>query len=210
MRPYPIYLIIITGIIFFQCGSKIVPLQSSCVHHDLYIKVLPQEQTLLAKDTLQLQYSEMTNEFYFFLNRALTIRQIKVGDQDLDFEVISDFDQRAQLHDSVLYKVNFPKSLFPTNIQIWYEGSFSASQGVDIDEKTCEIDQNTVALTGDLCWYPRTLEDKSTFSVKAYIPDNMNLASNADFVYSEQSNDSLLCLWEQTEPMEQLDIYSLN
>ena len=208
---------------FLSCKKSPVKILNDISSHNLKVKLIPDEHKIIAIDTLQIEYRENTNTVYFFLHQSLQIEKICVGNQQLTYEIIpSDKFNKNQFLNSVnntvyLYKVLLPKSLFPQNIQIWYQGVIAGNYLTGGDKNSngysaqndCCIDHNRINLPGQKFWYPSLPDSKASYKLTSLTPAGLPVITSGSLIFHEQRNDSLISIWEQKIPIESINITSV-
>ncbi|MBN2412107.1 hypothetical protein JXQ31_10490 [candidate division KSB1 bacterium] len=211
---------------FLSCKKSPEKILTDICSHNLQIKLIPDDHRIIAKDTLKIEYREQTNSVYFFLHQSLQIEKIRVGNQQLSYEIIPR-DKFAQIEFSSnvndinpvnLYKIHLPKSLFPQNIQIWYQGVIAGKHPVDSPghsnrysvQKNCCIEQDRVHLPGEKFWYPSLPESKATYKLTSLTPADLPVITSGSLIFHEQRNDSLISIWEQKVPIQSITVTAGN
>jgi len=214
---------------FLGCKKSSVKILNAISSHNLKIKLVPDEHKLIAIDTLQIEYREETNTVYFFLHQSLQIEKICVGNQKLNYEIIPhrNFEQfkkapfikdKNDTNQVNFYKVSLPKTLFPQNIQIWYQGFLTAENSDDLqtefdnftEQEYCSIDQNRIYLPGEKFWYPSLPDSKASYKLMSLTPAGFPIKTSGSLIFHEQRNDSLISIWEQKLPIKSITITANN
>lgn len=211
-------LIILALLSLLGCMNSDLEIQNDISFHNLQIKFLPDENKIIAIDTLQIKYLSETNEIYFYLHDSLTVDRITVGNQTVNWEIIEkarysnskDFNYIRKLLNSDhvnLYKVHLPLSLFPETMRVYYEGNFRESSLTPIpvnalNSNECCINSERIHLHGSQFWYPSLPDSRVTYKLVSLSPVELAIVTNGEQILTEQSNDSLLCVWEQKTPLQ--------
>ncbi len=211
---------------FLSCKNSPVKILNDISSHNLKVKLIPDEHKIIAIDTLQIEYREQTNTVYFFLHQSLQIEKICVGNQQLIYEIIprnrldniqflNHINDTSPVH---LYKVLLPKSLFPQNIQIWYQGvlanNYLADSGNNpkkhTEQKYCCIEQDRINLPGEKFWYPSLPGSRASYKLTSLTPAGLPVKTSGSLIFHEQRNDSLISIWEQKIPIQSFTITADN
>jgi len=207
---------------FLSCNRSPVKILNDISSHNLKVKLIPDEHKIIAIDSLQIEYLEQTNTVYFCLHQSLQIEKICVGNQQLEYEMIPR-DKFAQIqfsnrfNDSIqanLYKVLLPQTLFPKNIQIWYQGVIAnehvanagISSKIPAQQKYCCIEHERINLPGEKFWYPSLPSSKASYKITSLTPTGLPVRTEGSLIFHEQRNDSLISIWEQKIPIESITI----
>jgi len=207
---------------FISCKRSPVKILNDISSHNLKVKLIPDEHKIIAIDSLQIEYLEQTNTVYFCLHQSLQIEKICVGNQQLKYEIVprDKFDQilfSNRFNDSIqanLYKILLPQTLFPKNIQIWYQGVIAnehyadagISSNTHTQQKYCCIEQERINLPGEKFWYPSLPSSKASYKITSLTPAGLPVITAGSLIFHEQRNDSLISIWEQKIPMENITI----
>lgn len=163
--------------------------------HSIKVKLDPASDRFSASDTITLTYHKNANSFYFFLDDSIEIKRIGVGFQDFEFDEILDFNPKKfgpssdHLTNQKLVQVNFPKSLFPRHVDIWYTGCLDSL-------RQCEPEPSF--------WHPAQPDVLTPFELMALLPLDYQLECPAELKQITTNEDWRLYVWQQTEPSRYL------
>ncbi|HPG37892.1 MAG TPA: hypothetical protein PLP19_07195 [bacterium] len=211
-------LVFLTLLSILECMNSDIKIQNDISSHNLQIKFLPDENKIIAIDTLQIKYLSETNDIYFYLHDSLKVDKIIVGNQTVTWEILEkarysnskdfQFIRKLMNSDHVnLYKVHLPLSLFPEIMRIYYEGEFCELTAASVpanalQSNECCINSERINLHGSQFWYPSLPDSRVTYKLITLTPVDLEVATQGELVLTEQNEDSLLCIWEQKQPIE--------
>lgn len=193
MKTNPSLFFLLTLVVLFwiTCASQ-TPSFEFTAHH-LKIQIDPDQQQLVAVDTVSIRYFKNTDYIYFFLNDSLRVSHVGVGNQTLMIDEISDREVRglfsrlsasnfSYLEKAQIVKVHIPKSLYAEKLEIRYSGVINFKQNQP------------------LIWFPLLPNVAATYDVTAVVPARFRLSLPG--VCTDERADELwrFFRWQVNEP----------
>ena len=194
--------------------------QSANIHHDLKVKVFPDESAISAVDDLTIKSKILDDVFVFQLNAsldldlltpglklALTKKSIPANDVGMDRDdsensstlllneySISGFDKNKDLNVKLMYsgKIDSPIEQSEEN----YQRGFSESPGI--------INEMGVYLAGSTYWVPTVKDEMVSFALSSELPQLWRTVSQGKRTEDEIVNMKHTDLWNSETPQEEI------
>jgi|GEM_PF-6171321 len=116
------------------CERQNTPWDYQITAHHIKLDLHPDSRSFLALDTINIKYRKSVTEFYFFLNKNITIHRVGVGHQELTCSALDSltgtpFAGRTDLLplESICYAIQLPPNFNPATIDILYDGDIADS-----------------------------------------------------------------------------------
>ena len=190
--------------------------------HDLSLEIDPTNHTLKATDQFQTQGSK-GGQFFFFLNKNLSIESLALEGTGVIFETADTFnvrDYEKVVDEGVIEAygrarlITFPlpqsgDSSFSVTVAyrgIIYDtlGVARFSRGEVADQTTGLIGDEGVYLSPDGFWYPKVPESFSTFKVTSLTPVDFETVTQGKRILHQLQGDKLRTVWEAVHPSDGL------
>ena len=220
------------GKVYFTLCFILLCLASACSRHSSHnfvfnshhikLQINPDDNSLTAIDSIDIRYIRPTNRIFFFLNDSITVERVSIGHQPLEvvskkeydlFRILDnpDVDWEREYANAMLHEVQLPNNLQPDRIEVYYQGSVrnpilpGKRKTRSGENQTTFSDSRVYA--SEHFWYPLLPNNLSSFRLKALIPCDYRLISSGCLKLQDQWKDSLICVWEEKQKIDQICLY---
>ncbi len=190
----------------------------SILFHDIEVELIPSGHRLEATDRMRV--SPGKDGFFFFLNRDLTVEEIRVDDRDVSFDVRDEYDlddylpsytrNRADRYGRAkLVRVTGSWEGQELHIEVRYSGVVFDSLAVPefsrariADETSGLIEERGAFLSEETFWYPYLEHCLSPFRLTVIAPAGYEAVSQGRKVAREERDGRVETVWESDHPGE--------
>ena len=183
-------------------------------HHNLEISLNPEQHTLAAQDTLQLNIAKSKSPLIrLTLNPSLTIDQIRVQDQEVSFQEVPLREEQPSSEESAVkeswdrtIEIELPKftsGMKNIDLTVVYQGKIfdppRARPGLRFvrpDQTAGHIGQEGVYLTSETRWYPDVSGSLATFHLLVTTPEGWETVTQGKDVSRKVNDGQTITEWD--------------
>ena len=180
------------------------------LHHNLAIQIFPDTHEILAQDTIIVKASDrsmLKNPLRLSLNRHLTVEDVHMGTNAIDFDIIEP-PEEANEGQNAIQKIEISGwgHLSPSaelSLSIRYKGkiydpprSSKNLRFVRPDKTFGHIGPEGIYLTSETVWHPALPETLSTFTVEVTLPQGWMAVTQGKQVSQESDTKAVTETWE--------------
>ena len=218
--------LLIEGVVGIASATDPAPPRVIIQHHKLFVQIVPEEHTLIAKDRLTLEVPQSQIPIRFSLARTLRIDRIALVRSSAGTEVSAHevpFELRYGSAEESVQEVIIPSQVVVAGLMtldVYYRGVINDPprdprhlRFVTPSETAGHIGPEGVYVSSESHWYPDMLESLSTYALVVAVPSGWSIVTQGKAGESYacpagrcHSEHMVMTEWAVTHPTEALTL----